>query len=214
MNSPLIESPQLTRTEHARGPAHASMSFELSRATLIARIRAAWLDPASPIRDRHLCRALIDFCSDSALPDCINTTDPHRYRRIELQRDTQQGWRLLALVWAPGQSSSIHNHGGRSTHEAVWSGELQVQDFESTPLADGRVLLSLLADDAFEAPDARASPRFHEDIHRCSNVTGTPCILLQLFPINAPPQSEYRLSSDGAFEIHPAPAERLEFIND
>jgi hypothetical protein len=214
MNSPLMNSPELTRPASAHGPAHASMSSELARATLIARIRAAWLDTESPARDRHLCRALIDFCGDSPLPDCIKQTDPNHYRRIELQRDTQQGWRLLALVWAPGQSSSIHNHGGRITHEAVWSGELQVQDFESTPLADGRVLLSLLADDAFEALDARVSPRFHEDIHRCSNVSSAPCVLLQLFPIHAPAQSEYRLSNDGAFEVHPAPAERLEYLND
>lgn len=190
-----------------------SLSHEVAFASLIARIRAAWLEPASPMRDQQLSRALIDFCVDSPLPAALGHSDSDGYRRVELERDMRQGWRLLAMVWAPGQRSSLHTHGGRPAHEAIWRGALTVEHFESTPLADARVLLCLLARDTLHAGDAHVSPRFHEDIHRCSNEGDEVCISLHLLPLESPPQRDFEPCSDGAFRVVDAAPEHHEDLH-
>jgi predicted metal-dependent enzyme (double-stranded beta helix superfamily) len=194
-------------------PTANSQSHEVALASLIARIRAAWLEPASPMRDQQLSRALIDFCVDSPLPAALGHPDRDGYRRVELERDMRQGWRLLAMVWAPGQRSSLHSHGGRPAHEAIWRGALTVEHFESTPLADERVLLCLLARDALHAGDAQMSPRFHEDIHRCSNEGDEVCVSLHLLPLESPPQRDFELCSDGAFRVFDAAMEHHETLH-
>lgn len=190
-----------------------SLSHEVAFASLIARIRAAWLEPAALIRDQQLSRALIDFCVDSPLPAALGHSDPDGYRRVELERDMRQGWRLLAMVWAPGQRSSLHTHGGRPAHEAIWRGALTVEHFESTPLADARVLLCLLARDTLHAGDAQVSPRFHEDIHRCSNDSDEVCISLHLLPLESPSQRDFEPCSDGAFRVVDAAPEHHEALH-
>lgn len=184
--------------------------LDLGLATLLARIRAVWQDPADAARDRQLCRALIDFCCDTEAPTALLRVHPDSYRRVELVRDDQQGWRLLALVWARGQGTPIHGHGGRPAHEAVWVGELLVEEFEETLLHDGRALLGLLSRESFPAAEARISPRHESDIHRCLNAGEDVCISLHLLPIDTPPQIAYRLCSDGAFERYEAAPEQLE----
>ncbi len=205
--------PDLSSASTAPSQAVSSLSHEVARASLIARIRAAWHDPDSPARDRQLSRALIDFCVDSPVPAGLDYAGAGGYRRVELERDVRQGWRLLAMVWGPGQHSSLHTHGGRPAHEAVWRGALTSENFESTPLSDGRVLLCLLARETLHHPDAQVSPRFHEDIHRCSNRDDALCISLHLLPIQAPPQRDYVLCSDGAFQIVDAAHEQFETLN-
>lgn len=206
-----LQDPQVSVTT-ASSAAVAGASHEVARASLIARIRAAWPEAESPVRDRQLSRALIEFCVESPVPDALNRVGPGGYRRVELARDTRQGWRLLAMVWGPGQHSSLHTHGERPAHEAIWNGALTVEHFESTPLADERVLLCLLARETLHNPDAQVSPRFHEDIHRCSNQNDELCISLHLLPLNAPPQRDYLLCSDGAFRLVDAAPEQFESL--
>lgn len=191
-----------------------SLSHEVAFASLIARIRAAWLEPASSMRDQQLSRALIDFCVDSPLPAALGHSDSDGYRRVELERDMCQGWRLLAMVWGPGQRSSLHTHGGRPAHEAIWRGALTVENFESTPLADARHLLCLLARDTLYAGEAQGSPRFHEDIHRCGNDGDETCVSLHLLPLESPPQRDFELCSDGAFRVVDAAMEHHETLHD
>lgn len=196
----------------ASSSAVSGSSHGAARASLIARIRAAWPEPESPVRDQQLSRALIEFCVESPIPDALNQVGPGGYRRVELASDTRQGWRLLAMVWGPGQHSSLHTHGERPAHEAIWSGALTIEHFESTPLADERVLLCLLARETLRTPDAQVSPRFHEDIHRCSNQNDELCISLHLLPLHTPPQRDYLLCSDGAFRLVDAAPEQFESL--
>lgn len=196
----------------ASSPAVSGANRNASRAGLITRIRAAWPEPESPARDQRLSRALIEFCVESPVPDALNRVGAGGYRRVELARDTRQGWRLLAMVWGAGQHSSLHTHGERPAHEAIWSGVLTVEHFESTPLADDRVLLCLLARETLHTADAQVSPRFHEDIHRCSNQNDELCISLHLLPLQTPPQRDYLLCSDGAFRLVDSAPEHFESL--
>lgn len=64
---------------------------------------------------------------------------PHRqhYARHELHCSRAHGYSVVAMVWAPGQGTPLHDHGGHWCVEAVWSGQLEITPY-SVLEADNR----------------------------------------------------------------------------
>lgn len=65
------------------------------------------------------------------LPAALLQTSTEGYVRRELYRSPKHGYRVIAITWAPGQASPIHDHGDVWGVEAVLRGELEVVDFRS-----------------------------------------------------------------------------------
>jgi len=64
-----------------------------------------------------------------ALPAELLRVDPAGHVRRELYRSPQYGYQVLAITWAPGQGSSVHDHGDTWGVEAVLGGRLDVLDY-------------------------------------------------------------------------------------
>lgn len=64
-----------------------------------------------------------------ALPAELLRSDPDGYVRRELYRSPKYGYQVLAITWAPGQGSSVHDHGDSWGVEAVLRGRLDVLDY-------------------------------------------------------------------------------------
>jgi predicted metal-dependent enzyme (double-stranded beta helix superfamily) len=65
-----------------------------------------------------------------SLPDRFRAVQPDRYARRLLYDDPGTGVSVLAMVWAPGQSTALHDHSGRWGVEAVLAGEIETVPFE------------------------------------------------------------------------------------
>lgn len=63
------------------------------------------------------------------LPDWLLEPRPGEYARRELYRSREHGYEVIAITWAPGQGSSVHDHGDTWGVEAVLCGQLEVLDY-------------------------------------------------------------------------------------
>lgn len=64
------------------------------------------------------------------LPALAYRPHPQHYARHELYCSREHGYCVVAMVWAPGQGAPVHDHDGRWCVEAVWSGQLEVTDWQ------------------------------------------------------------------------------------
>ncbi|GAA0702771.1 putative metal-dependent enzyme (double-stranded beta helix superfamily) [Dyella sp. SG562] len=64
------------------------------------------------------------------LPDCVFETIEGRYARRELYRSEDHDYCVVAMTWGPGQGTPIHDHCGMWCVEGVWSGALEVVQYE------------------------------------------------------------------------------------
>jgi 3-mercaptopropionate dioxygenase len=71
------------------------------------------------------------------LPDCVFETAEGRYARRELYRSEDHGYCVVAMTWGPGQGTPIHDHCGMWCVEGVWSGALEVVQYERLENEDG-----------------------------------------------------------------------------
>lgn len=71
------------------------------------------------------------------LPDDICAPVEGHYARRLLKRDDEAGYSIVAMTWGPGQRTAIHDHCGMWCVEGVWSGSINVQQYELTA-QDGR----------------------------------------------------------------------------
>jgi predicted metal-dependent enzyme (double-stranded beta helix superfamily) len=69
---------------------------------------------------------------DPQLPSFLFAAKPDAYARRELYRSGSHGYQVLAITWAPGQGSGVHDRADQWGVEAVVRGELEVIDFEAT----------------------------------------------------------------------------------
>jgi predicted metal-dependent enzyme (double-stranded beta helix superfamily) len=79
---------------------------------------------------RTLCELIQN--KDVCLPDCCFTTLPDHYGRRELYQSAQHGYSVVAMTWAPGQGTPLHDHAGMWCVEGVWHGELEITQYELT----------------------------------------------------------------------------------
>lgn len=68
-----------------------------------------------------------------ALPSCVFETAEDRYARRELYHSDEYGYCVVAMTWGPGQGTPIHDHCGMWCVEGVWSGALEVVQYERLP---------------------------------------------------------------------------------
>ena len=72
------------------------------------------------------------------LPECVFETAKGRYARRELYRSEDHGYCVVAMTWGPGQGTPIHDHCGMWCVEGVWSGALEVTQYEQMEHAEDR----------------------------------------------------------------------------
>jgi predicted metal-dependent enzyme (double-stranded beta helix superfamily) len=77
---------------------------------------------------RTLCELIQN--RDVSLPDCCFSTLPDHYGRRELYRSEPHGYSVVAMTWAPGQGTPLHDHSGMWCVEGVWHGELEITQYE------------------------------------------------------------------------------------
>ena len=97
----------------------------------------AAVDAAVTSGDKHavtaalrnaLCALIRD--NEVQLPCCVQDAIVDHYARRELYRSPQHGYSVVAMTWAPGQGTPIHDHCGLWCVEGVWNGELEITQYE------------------------------------------------------------------------------------
>jgi predicted metal-dependent enzyme (double-stranded beta helix superfamily) len=75
---------------------------------------------------------LCDLIHDTRveLPACVFEYHPDHYSRRLLHQDAELGYTIMAMTWGPGQSTPVHDHNGMWCVEAVWSGQIEVVQYE------------------------------------------------------------------------------------
>ena len=71
------------------------------------------------------------------LPAAVFQADPDRYARRLLHLSEQHGYSVIAMTWAPGQGTPIHDHAGLWCVEGVWRGALEVTPYDLLEEVDG-----------------------------------------------------------------------------
>lgn len=64
------------------------------------------------------------------LPACVFEVIPGHYARRELYRSKEHGYGVVAMTWAPGQGTKIHDHHGMWCVEGVWSGDIEITQYD------------------------------------------------------------------------------------
>lgn len=64
------------------------------------------------------------------LPACVFQAIPGHYARRELYRSAEHGYGVIAMTWAPGQGTKIHDHYGMWCVEGVWSGDIEITQYD------------------------------------------------------------------------------------
>ncbi|KAA2286161.1 cysteine dioxygenase family protein [Arenimonas fontis] len=64
------------------------------------------------------------------LPDCVFEPVADHYARRELYRCERAGYSVVAMTWGPGQGTPIHDHAGLWCVEGVWTGQLEITQYE------------------------------------------------------------------------------------
>lgn len=75
-----------------------------------------------------LCRLIRD--KTVFLPDCVFEPVEGHYARRELHACPERGITVVAMTWAPGQGTPIHDHCGLWCVEGVWQGQLEITRYE------------------------------------------------------------------------------------
>ena len=105
----------------------------------------ALLDAAVALGDDHaitdalrktLCKMIRD--EEIALPDCVLEPIADHYARRELYTSPEHGYSVIAMTWAPGQGTKIHDHSGMWCVEGVWQGRLEITQYELAERDDER----------------------------------------------------------------------------
>ena len=72
------------------------------------------------------------------LPSVVHEPIADHYARRELYRSARHGYSVVAMTWGPGQGTPIHDHSGLWCVEGVWSGELEITQYELLERDDDR----------------------------------------------------------------------------
>ena len=97
----------------------------------------AAIDAAIAAGDHHavtsaLRGAMCALIRDPAveLPACTQLPVDGHYARRELYRSPAHGYSIVAMTWAPGQGTPIHDHDGLWCVEGIWRGTLEIAQYE------------------------------------------------------------------------------------
>ncbi len=102
--------------------------------------RAVTTAPCDGTRCRAVEQALVDAASPDLLPPELRQPDADHYARHLIYREPQGKFSMIAMVWGPGQSTPIHDHGGLWCVECVLQGRIEVRSYRPVDHPeDGRV---------------------------------------------------------------------------
>ena len=116
-----------------------TQSFPGSR-KLIDAIDYAVSQPDTAALTSSLRGSLCQFMSSGEvrLPDCVFVPCAEHYARRELYRSEEHGYCVVAMTWAPGQGTPIHDHDGMWCVEGVWHGALDIEKYDLLEQVDQR----------------------------------------------------------------------------
>ncbi len=77
---------------------------------------------------------------DDFLEEHFLAPNPDRYARRLVHKDPGGAYTVLAMVWAPGQGTPLHDHAGKWCCECVYRGRIKVVQFELETPIDAPVL--------------------------------------------------------------------------
>lgn len=83
-----------------------------------------------------LCALIRD--PDVRLPGCIHQPIAKHYARRVLHNSAQHGYSVVAMTWGPDQGTPLHDHDGQWCVEGVWTGELEITQYELLEQRDTR----------------------------------------------------------------------------
>jgi len=148
---------------------------------------ALWIDKA--LRAPSLISGLTQLCQDLevaisrgliTLPDRLRAAHPDRYARRLVYQDVASGVTVLAMVWGPGQSTPLHDHGGLWGIEAVLAGEIETVPHDLTAQQNGRYYFQARAEERIAAgATGYLMPPFEHHITR--NVSHQVAISLNIY---------------------------------
>ena len=136
-------------------------------------------DTVDTIKNR-LCR-MIRNREIEVPPEVCVPVEGHYARRL-LAHDAEAGYSIVAMTWGPCQATAIHDHCGMWCVEGVWSGSVNVQQYELTA-QDGRDRYQFQKRNSYEAGPGSAGcliPPY--EYHRISNPCDrTPAVSLHIY---------------------------------
>jgi predicted metal-dependent enzyme (double-stranded beta helix superfamily) len=109
----------------------AVAEFDPEFANLKANLNA-WIGDA--VRAPRIATGLNQLCKELegaisrgliSLPERLRAVRPDTYARRLVYEDAGTGISVLAMVWAPGQATKLHDHSGLWGVEAVLAGEIE-----------------------------------------------------------------------------------------
>ena len=102
------------------------------RDALLAVVEQACSQPDGESLTRTLRDGLCHLIKSKAvsLPDCVFEPVEGHYARRELYACPERGTSVVAMTWAPGQGTPIHDHCGLWCVEGVWQGQLEITRYE------------------------------------------------------------------------------------
>ena len=102
------------------------------RDALLALIDQAYAQPDGEGLTHTLRDGLCKLIKDKAvsLPECVFEPVEGHYARRELYACPERGTTIVAMTWAPGQGTPIHDHCGLWCVEGVWQGQLEITRYE------------------------------------------------------------------------------------
>ena len=120
------------------------------------------------------------IANDDWLPEAFATPDPDRYRQYLLHCDSRERFSVVSFVWAPGQSTPVHDH-------TVWGliGVLRGAELSQRyGWEDGRLKLAGPAVRLERGAVDAVSPAIG-DIHRVSNArSDRPSVSIHVYGAN------------------------------
>jgi 3-mercaptopropionate dioxygenase len=102
------------------------------REALLAVIDAAYAQGNDEALTHSLRDGLCRLIRERAvsLPECVFEPVEGHYARRELFACPERGTTVVAMTWAPGQGTPIHDHCGLWCVEGVWQGQLEITRYE------------------------------------------------------------------------------------
>jgi len=102
------------------------------RDALLAVIDTAYAQASDEALTHSLRDGLCRLIRERAvsLPECVFEPVEGHYARRELFACAERGTTVVAMTWAPGQGTPIHDHCGLWCVEGVWQGQLEITRYE------------------------------------------------------------------------------------
>lgn len=114
------------------------------------------------------------------LPDWLLEPAAGEHARRELYRSREHGYEIIAITWAPGHASTVHDHGDTWGVEAVMRGRLEVTDFKVRAQHRALSELQVTGCDVLKPGDVISLLPPH-DLHQCRNASADVAVSLHVY---------------------------------